>query len=425
VSSGAKWDTSSEDLPRGTHDFKDVEMIVKCPQCSTGYNLPEAMIGDKPRKMRCSRCKHVFAITRRQPEAPTGYEEFTGEQSLPNEFAFLREAPAPPAAPEPASAPAAAEAAPPPAPATPEGLYRAVVEGPDVPTETIPLEPKLVSGPTQQPEPATPAPAAPEAPAPAAPEAPPPETPAASPEPPPATPVAAAPVPAAPSATAPGPRASAPSVGEIYNTSSAWEMEAPLELDGYAMSADAPSSGQYVGKLMTAIFILVVGFFVFVAYRNGWSLSIPDFGEQVAFAFSGEVLEELPDEVSDISATLVERKVVIADDKTTYLAVKGEVFNNATTPRAQIILRGRLVDGAGDIRGEVRAPCGKVIDEETIKITAKGAMAGHFRPGGQLYNCTLKSDGSTVFQLVFEDLPADYDPTFEVEIQAVSATVAN
>ena len=65
-------------------------MIVKCPQCGTGYSIPENVIGEKPKKMRCSRCKNVFTLMRRHDHAPSGYEEFTGQQHLPQEFAFLK-----------------------------------------------------------------------------------------------------------------------------------------------------------------------------------------------------------------------------------------------------------------------------------------------------------------------------------------------
>ena len=66
-------------------------MRIKCPSCSTAYNVPDDKIGAKPVKMRCSQCKTVFAVTRRSDAPPPpGYDEFTGPQShLPREFAFL------------------------------------------------------------------------------------------------------------------------------------------------------------------------------------------------------------------------------------------------------------------------------------------------------------------------------------------------
>jgi predicted Zn finger-like uncharacterized protein len=68
-------------------------MNIRCPRCATSYTVPKGKIGEKPRKMRCSKCKEVFTVTRRDASTPDGYEEFTGKQdALPDEFAFLRSA---------------------------------------------------------------------------------------------------------------------------------------------------------------------------------------------------------------------------------------------------------------------------------------------------------------------------------------------
>jgi predicted Zn finger-like uncharacterized protein len=394
-------------------------MIIKCPQCSTGYSIPENMIGERPRKMRCSRCKNVFTIIRRKETAPTGYEEFTGSQQLPDEFAFLRESPpaaeqpqpAPPVRPQPVQPQPPVR---PPAPKTPDGLYKAITDGPPMGLDTIPLEPPLVSGPTRDPDAPPPDVRAPAQPVAA--------------EPPSTQPVAAEPPPA-PAPPGPEPsaaRRSAPSaVGDIYGGSaSAWEMEAPLELAGYALGMEETASGgQFIGKLMTVIIVLIVAFFVFVAFRNGWSISIPDLRDQIAFAFSGAELEEFPDEVDDLEATIADRRIVIARDKTPYLVVTGEVVNNSPVLKANVILRGRLLDPAGDIRGEVRAPCGKVAEDSVIEALEAGSAPGLYRQGGELYNCQLSGSGSTVFQIIFDDMPADYDGSFQVEIRPVAAVV--
>jgi len=399
-------------------------MIIKCPQCSTGYDIPEKLFADKPRKMRCSRCQHVFTITRRREEAPAGYEEFTGRQNLPEEFAFLREAPPeeqpPPASPEQPPPDLAAGAPPPEQP--PDGLYDAVAGAGADQTDTIPLEPRVVSGPTRDAA-APSAPAAQAAP-PAAPAAPPAASaapPAASAAPPAAP--AAPPVPAAAPQPALQPRPSS-SVSDIYGSTSAWEMEAPLELSGYVIQDDQGStgSGQAVGKFMTAVVVLVVLFFVFVAWRNGWSISFSDLPAQIGFAFSGESSDAISAEARDIEVTVADRRLVIADDKASYLVVSGTVFNAAAVGRSQVVLRGRLSDPSGELRDEARGPCGKVVDDEAIKATARGAIGGHFRSDGALVDCVIKSESDNVFQLIFENVPLDYSPDFTVEAVAVSAS---
>ncbi|RDV39939.1 hypothetical protein DV096_05080 [Bradymonadaceae bacterium TMQ3] len=37
-------------------------MIIRCPECSTGFNLPDERVSEKGVKLRCSRCSHVFRV---------------------------------------------------------------------------------------------------------------------------------------------------------------------------------------------------------------------------------------------------------------------------------------------------------------------------------------------------------------------------
>ncbi len=343
-------------------------MIIKCPKCSTGYSIPENMIGEKPRKMRCSRCKNLFTIARRAEAAPSGYEEFTGQHHLPGEFAFLKESPKKEPPPQPEEPPPQSEEPPP---------------------QSEEPQPDLV-----QPAPPVPMPAQP------------------APEPPPPPIDAPEPVGTDPS----------PSVPEIYGgTASAWEMEAPLDLGGFAIANEVPTRGQAIGKVIFVMVVLLVGFLVFVAYRNGWAISIPALGDQIAFALSGEKLEELPKEARDIETMIHRRKIIINREKVPFLVVQGEVTNNAAAKRSRIIMRAQLIDTVGDIRAQVRAPCGKLIDDSVIEATPKGAMEGHYRRGGALHNCSVEGNGNTVFQLIFDEVPADYEDSFDVRVQAVAA----
>ena len=38
-------------------------MIVTCPNCSTGYLLPEHLVGPAGARVRCPRCQHLFAVS--------------------------------------------------------------------------------------------------------------------------------------------------------------------------------------------------------------------------------------------------------------------------------------------------------------------------------------------------------------------------
>jgi predicted Zn finger-like uncharacterized protein len=348
-------------------------MIVKCPQCATGYSIPENLITDKPKKMRCSRCKHVFTLMRKQDRAPSGYEEFTGQQNLPQEFAFLKAAApeeAPPAEQQPAAQPA-----------------------PDVAEQ-----PAESGAPPSPAEPGTEA-AAPQAPATA--------------QPAPAAGVSAAYY-AGRGAPAPAPR------------HEAWEEEMPLELSGYSIPTEQRSRGaQAFGKFVGILILIGLLFFGFVLFRNDFSLSVSELDAQIGYAFSGEKRETISDEARSVDVVVSARTPVKAADGASYLVVTGDVFNRGFTGVSRVILRGRLVTGAQEVVAEVRAPCGKTIDEETIKMTPKDALSGHYRAKtGELYNCVISADGSTTFQMVFADVPADYEKSMRVEIAAVSAKMA-
>lgn len=43
-------------------------MVVSCPQCATRFNLDEGLITRESVKVRCSRCRHVFQVSR--PDGP-------------------------------------------------------------------------------------------------------------------------------------------------------------------------------------------------------------------------------------------------------------------------------------------------------------------------------------------------------------------
>jgi predicted Zn finger-like uncharacterized protein len=62
-------------VPRRSH------VIISCPECGTGYLLPEHLIGPGGASVRCPRCQQLFAVDARGlPQVPVGPQG--GEQAL-------------------------------------------------------------------------------------------------------------------------------------------------------------------------------------------------------------------------------------------------------------------------------------------------------------------------------------------------------
>jgi len=56
-------------------------VIISCPECGTGYLLPEHLLGPGGASVRCPRCQRLFAVDARGlPQAPAGAQ--AGEQAL-------------------------------------------------------------------------------------------------------------------------------------------------------------------------------------------------------------------------------------------------------------------------------------------------------------------------------------------------------
>ncbi|MDJ0763807.1 MAG: zinc-ribbon domain-containing protein [Myxococcota bacterium] len=69
-------------------------MFIKCPNCSIDYEVPDKHITDKPRKLRCSQCKNIFAVARRGSSIPIGFEVYAGRNAVQYaEFVYLRRTP--------------------------------------------------------------------------------------------------------------------------------------------------------------------------------------------------------------------------------------------------------------------------------------------------------------------------------------------
>ncbi len=342
-------------------------MIIRCPQCSARYKIPDSSIGANPRKLRCAKCQKAFIVARRVSIPPGGFDDFDYEElttressSQPDEFAFLtRTSLAPPEAKG--------------APQIPQGPPSAPLV-PDRKPQGDPTEPAVMD--FEEPE--------------------------------------------ARSTKQAADNAIAQQQTPRQSVVPEWEEQDPFDLAGFDLDQQNERSKK-IGKLVTVVIVVAAMLLVFVAYRNNWSLSMPNLGKQIGFAFSGGEREDIPEEATDLEAFVDSRQTILGADKRAFLAIVGGVINNDSAPRSHILLRGRLFDGSGDMRSEAKAPCGHSLTEKEIKTTAPGKMEHRYQKDGQFLDCTIKSNSSGAFQMVFDDLPADYNSLFKVEVRAIYA----
>ena len=80
-------------------------------------------------------------------------------------------------------------------------------------------------------------------------------------------------------------------------------------------------------------------FFLFVAFRNDWSLNFDALPEQIAGAFSSSPKSDIPEIAQGLTITVGEKKLL--EGNPPKLVVRGEVSNQTGEPRQAILLRGR------------------------------------------------------------------------------------
>jgi predicted Zn finger-like uncharacterized protein len=60
-------------------------MIIQCDQCKTKFKLDDSKVAEKDIKVRCAKCRHVFAVAKVQPAADDSASLWQDENLLPTE----------------------------------------------------------------------------------------------------------------------------------------------------------------------------------------------------------------------------------------------------------------------------------------------------------------------------------------------------
>ena len=103
------------------------------------------------------------------------------------------------------------------------------------------------------------------------------------------------------------------------------------------------------------------------------------------------------------------------------LVVKGTVKNPGSTERTRILLEGRIVDPSGEVRFVTRAPCGKVIADKRLRRTRRGEFSKLFTRKKEFIDCALMPGRQKRFQMIFDDIPKDYNEAYTVQVKTLFA----
>ncbi len=174
-----------------------------------------------------------------------------------------------------------------------------------------------------------------------------------------------------------------------------------------------------IGILAVILVAIVFMLLTYVAMKNEGVLALDKLPEQVEVALAKDDASRADSHPADLAVTLDEGYKLVIKDKKPVLVVKGEVFNPGPTRRTRILLEGRIVDAGGNVRFTTRAPCGKLISNRKLKRTKRGRFSRLFVRKKAYVDCSLDPGKKKKFQMIFDDIPPDYDEEYTVKVKTL------
>lgn len=108
------------------------------------------------------------------------------------------------------------------------------------------------------------------------------------------------------------------------------------------------------------------------------------------------------------------------------LVISGLAVNEFDYPVARVRLRGKILDSAGKVLGEIETYAGNLLtDEELNRLTDKEVLAELQRQeGSDMPNADIRSRASIPFMIVFSNPPKEVDE-FVIELSGVERSAAS
>jgi hypothetical protein len=221
---------------------------------------------------------------------------------------------------------------------------------------------------------------------------------------------------------------SEPTSQPVSNAQDAWTSGAPLDLSDFELNKFARA--QKRKSIVAAIlFFSVLGFFVFVASTNNWTISVNKFDEQVKRTFGLLTQEEKAQDLFTLVPVLLEKGYHLRLKKGRLVGIiTGSLQNNSPNELEHVILEGVLLDKARNVVARTAVPCGIIVSDKKIGKTMNRNIMKLYFDGDEFFNCKVKSGFNETFKVIFTELPKDFNSsyTFQVHLkQAMPVKVAN
>lgn len=189
---------------------------------------------------------------------------------------------------------------------------------------------------------------------------------------------------------------------------------------GGSAAKEIVSIRSFITRSLVVSVLLAAAFFGFVAWQNGWNLSLRKLPKQIEIAVLGKDSKNSPDDVEGLKIDLGEIYKLKAIDDRTVLVVNGKVTNATRRKKIELLLKGTVVGPGGVALFEVKAPCGMVRSDVVLKMSKKGTLENYYKNKGEYRSCELNIGSVKTYQIVFDDVPPNVKEPFTVKVTAAS-----
>jgi len=339
-------------------------MVIRCPECATRFRVADHLVGDKPVKLKCSKCQHVFTYTRT--------EEETGPKPSHPRMPVVRPAGVQIGAPAPAVKTPPAAVPPPPPPAPEE-----------------PAEPRVSTFESFESEE-------------------------------PAPPPVAEPAAAEPAAAEPEP---APQAEVSYKSYT--PLSAPLTLEDVLPEIEQSSRAPKIVVIVIGCVLGLLALMVlFVLWRNAWdaggAASDPFKAFRVAFGFAERRI--VPEAADGIEPAVTDSFIVKTADGRDVLIVSGEVLNTTVFPKGEVTVAISIRDSEGSVVMEHETIAGVTLitRERMEQMTGFEILNAVEEEKDMALGWIVRSNRRASFQAIFSTFPAGVE---DEDLFSITSTV--